>query len=191
MISILEGILERKGAKDIVVMVSGVGYKVFVSNDTVSKLPTERSPVTIYTAYEVREDAHELYGFLKREELEFFELLRTVSGIGPKTALAILSLGSVHMIAKAIMHGDVSFLTKVSGVGRKTAERMVIDVKDKIAALGFAPGAAGKKDGDLMDALTKMGYGVKESAEALSHVDGAIIEEEARLKAALKLLSKH
>lgn len=191
MISVLEGILARKGKKDILVMVSGVGYKIFVSQDTLAKLPHEQSPVTIYTAHEVREDSQELYGFLKHEELEFFETLRTVSGIGPKTALAILSLAPVHMLAQAILNNDASFLTKVSGVGRKTAERIVIDLKDKIAELGFTGSQSSKKDGDLVDALTKMGYGVKESAQALSHVDAGILGEEARLKAALKFLSKN
>lgn len=190
MISLIEGVLAYKDKKYVVIMSAGIGYKIFVSSETMTKLPQEQSTVRLHTAFEVREDAQELYGFLSRQELSFFETLRTVSGVGPKTALTILSLAPVDMLAKAILNEDTSFLTKVSGVGRKTAERIVIDLKDKISEMGFK-GSVHKKDSDLVDALTKMGYGVKESSEALSHIDNTIINEEQRLKAALKFLSKH
>ena len=190
MIGSLEGRLESKTKKFVLINVGGVGYKVFISPETLSKLPEIDSPVKLYTSLEVREDAQELYGFLTPEELTFYEMLRTVSGIGPKTALAILSLAPVQILASAIINKDTAFLTKVSGIGRKTAERVVLDLKDRVSELGFKETAVSKKDSDLIEALTKMGYGVRESAEALAAVEPTIEGEGARLKAALKILDK-
>lgn len=191
MIGSLEGKLESKTNKYILINVAGIGYRVFVSPETLSKLPQVGTTAKIFTALEVKEDAQELYGFLKEEELNFFELLRTVSGVGPKTALSILSLATTKILSSAIINGDANFLTKVSGIGSKTAQRLVIDLKDKIAELGFKETIGGKKDSDLLEALTKMGYGVKEGAEALSLVSVNLEDEESRLKEALKILSQN
>ena len=191
MIGSLEGKLESKTNKYILINVAGIGYRVFVSPETLSKLPQIGITAKIFTALEVKENAQELYGFLNEEELNFFELLRTVSGVGPKTALSILSLTTTKILSSAIINGDANFLTKVSGIGKKTAQRLVIDLKDKIAELGFKETMGGKKDSDLLEALTKMGYGVKEGAEALSLVSVNLEDEESRLKEALKILSQN
>lgn len=191
MIGSLEGKLESKTDKYILINVAGIGYRIFVSPETLSKLPQIGITAKIFTALEVKENAQELYGFLKEEELNFFELLRTVSGVGPKTALSILSLATTKILSSAIINGDANFLTKVSGIGKKTAQRLVIDLKDKIAELGFRETMGGKKDSDLLEALTKMGYGVKEGAEALSLVSVDLEDEESRLKEALKILSQN
>lgn len=191
MIGSLEGKLESKTNKYILINVAGIGYRVFVSPETLSKLPQIGITAKIFTALEVKENAQELYGFLNEEELNFFELLRTVSGVGPKTALSILSLTTTKILSSAIINGDANFLTKVSGIGKKTAQRLVIDLKDKIAELGFKETIGGKKDSDLLEALTKMGYGVKEGAEALSLVSVNLEDEESRLKEALKILSQN
>lgn len=191
MIGSLEGKLELKTNKYIVINVAGIGYRVFVSPETLSKLPQVDETTKLFTAFEVKENAQELYGFLKEEELNFFEILRTVSGVGPKTALSILSLATTKILSSAIINGDSNFLTKVSGIGSKTAQRLIVDLKDKIAELGFKETTGGKKDSDLLEALIKMGYGVKESAEALSLVAVELENEGSRLKEALKILSQN
>ncbi|RJQ14329.1 Holliday junction branch migration protein RuvA [Candidatus Parcubacteria bacterium] len=189
MIASLEGSVQLKTKKYVVVKVDGVGYKVFTSPETLSKLPAAGGIARLFTTLEVRENAHELYGFLTNEELEFYETLRTVSGIGPKSAIGILSLAPVKILASAIINKDTTFLTKVPGIGKKTAELVVVELKDKLQELNFAS-TTSSHDTDLIEALTRMGYGVKESAEALSHVNPSVKNEEERIREALKTLSK-
>src|SRR3989344_3242269 len=129
MIGSIKGKIVLKTEKFLIVETAGVGYKVSVSPDTVAKLaPRLRSgqndtEVSFWVHTHVREDTFDLYGFIEREELEFFEMLINVSGIGPKGALAILVITSIKTLKKAISTGDTSYLTKISGIGRKTAEK--------------------------------------------------------------------
>lgn len=190
MISFLEGKIETKEKNSLILNVNSIGYRIFVSIETLSKMPQAGSSIKVFTAMEVKEDSMELYGFLTKEEADFYNLLRTASGVGPKTALALLSLAPVSSIASAIVNKDINFLTKVSGVGTKVAEKIILELKDKVEQKGLHGARHSEKDSDLLEALTKMGYGVKESVEALSHVPSTIVDEQGRLKEALKMLNR-
>src|SRR3989338_2952272 len=126
MISIIEGTIEFKAQQSVVVKtVSGVGYKIFAPEETLHKIPEKGASVKLWTHLYVREDALELYGFIHFAELELFETLIGISGIGPKGALGVLGIAPVDTLKKAIATGDTSYLTRVSGIGRKTAEKIV------------------------------------------------------------------
>jgi len=192
MISYLSGTTNYKGANYIDVIVNGVGYKVFCTSDFLSSARAG-APVTVYVHTHVREDALDLFGFASREQLELFEKLISVSGIGPKTALGVLSLASVDEIESAIIRGDAAVLTKVSGIGKKTAERIVLELAGKItarAALEGMPAPAGSEDGDVIDALEGLGYSAQEARSALKSLDASISGVDAKVKAALKLLAR-
>ncbi len=190
MIYSLEGIIENTGKNFAVINVSGVGYKVFCSPDCISKMPQSGTPIKIYTCLEVKEDAMDLYGFLSIAELEFYEILRTVSGVGPKTALGVIALAPLKMLASAIAGKNADFVAKAPGVGRKTAEKIIVELKDKIKEMPILDnGQYSAIDTDLIEALRNMGYGTKESAEALGHVPQEIKGEQERLREALKLLN--
>src|SRR3989338_6252125 len=138
MIGSLKGKVILKTEKFLILETAGVGYKISVSPDTMSKVSTllrsEKNDIVVsfWIHTHVREDMLDLYGFLERQELEFFEMLINVSGIGPKGALAILGITSIETLRKAISTGDTSYLTKISGIGKKTAEKIVIELRDKI-----------------------------------------------------------
>lgn len=171
----------------VVIDVGGVGYRVFVTSSTLSSLTLNKeTTLMIYTV--VREDAFVLYGFLNDTERRAFELLLSVSGIGPKSALNILSLTGVDTLAAAVKGGKASYLTSVSGVGKKTAEKIVLELKDKIGALGITLQHNVGDEGALL-ALRTMGYSTDEAREALKKVPDTIVGESARLKAALRSLS--
>src|SRR5689334_3135332 len=132
MIGHLTGTVFEKELGAVILDVGGVGYRVHVSNATFAALPAETgSSVSLYTYMAVRETSMELYGFADKEELALFELLINVSGIGPKSGLAILSLANAATLTTAIAKNDVSYLTKVSGIGKKTAEKIILELKDK------------------------------------------------------------
>lgn len=193
MIATLSGTIKQKTEKSVTIEVAGVGYEVF------SPLPLlERAKVgeraQLYTHLHVREDAMELYGFATQEELEFFKQLISVSGVGPKSAVAILSLTSVADLKKAISHGDASLLTKVSGIGKKTAERLIVELKSKVDVLGESAGSGGLEnlgDNQAIDGLVGLGYSVREAREALQQVDKGVTAVKDRIKAALRLLGKN
>src|SRR3989344_8836564 len=128
MIGHLEGKLIYKDSKSIIVDISGVGYKINVSLDVLSKSKKIDGEISLWIHTHIREDMLDLYGFLEREELEFFEMLISVSGIGPRSALVILGIASIETLRKAIGAGDTSYLTKISGIGKKTAEKIVIEL---------------------------------------------------------------
>ena len=132
MISRLTGTIVHSDLKYIVLDVQGVGYKVAVGPDLLTKLD-KKGPITIWTYLAVREDAMDLYGFFSLAELKFFELLITISGIGPKTAMGILNVASVHSLETAIQTQDTTHLTKVSGIGKKMAEKIVHELEGKVA----------------------------------------------------------
>ncbi len=191
MIAQLTGKLVRHELRYVVLDVGGVGYKVFVTGDIFSKLtPQEREKVTLLTYMAVREDALDLYGFLTQTELSFFELLIGISGIGPKTALGILNVASVHTLQTAIATGDTSHLTKVSGIGKKNAEKIVLELKDKVDSVTFEQGEDMRNESDVIEALKSLGYTHNESREALKKIDKSLTDTGAKVKAALKLLGK-
>ncbi len=192
MISRLTGTIAHIDSKYIVLDVQGVGYKVFVTSDIMSKLGKDGKEVTLWTYLTVRENAMDLYGFLALAELNFFELLITISGIGPKTALGILNSASVYSLETAIQTGDTSHLTKVSGIGKKVAEKIVMELKDKFENIAHTPESekAMKNDADALEALKSLGYTQNESRDALKKLSKTITKTNEKVKEALKMLGK-
>ncbi len=192
MISYLQGQVKYKGEKSILLITSqGVGYEVFMTAVQLNSLQ-EGEEVGIFTTLVIKENAHELYGFVSAEENAMFRLLNSISGVGPKSALAVLSIASPLEIAQAVTSGDSSLLQKVSGIGRKTAERIVLELKNKV----IAPVEGGKKDNkveeknnEVMEALLRLGYKRRDVADILSKLDNNLSVEE-KLKEALKQLAK-
>lgn len=169
MIATLTGKIFSKGLDRAVVDVAGVGYEVLVSTDCIARMPNKGEDVFFYIHTNVREDAITLYGFLEEQEKELFLILKTVSGIGPKLALAMLSGLRVGEICRAISGGDIKRLTMLPGVGKKTAERICVDLKDKVSHLisGTVPlpgsgsmvsAVAGSAAADAISALINLGY---------------------------------
>jgi holliday junction DNA helicase RuvA len=184
----IRGTIIDKEERSIVVDVNGIGYKIFVTGATIDKA-REGQETSLWTHLAVREDAQTLFGFLSRDELNFFELLISVSGIGPKTALGILNVSSVSNIRKAVSTGDTSHLTKVSGVGSKIANKIVLELKGKFDAEEDS-GISLRDEVDALEALKALGYGHKEAREALKEIDPTITNAGDRVKKALKVLGK-
>jgi crossover junction endodeoxyribonuclease RuvC len=195
MIGRLRGVLISKNAPFVMVDVNGVGYEVEVPVSTLSALPSTEDLVVLHTHLVVREDAHLLYGFASLHERNAFRMLLKVSGVGPKLALALLSGLSVSELAGVVVRQDVTRLTRISGVGKKTAERLLLELRDKFkdagVSLGPEVGSLPRDDvsGDVANALTALGYNDKEVAHALKAIPvGTPVEESIRLS--LRLLSR-
>ncbi len=189
MIARLEGTISYNTDKYVIIDVSGVGYKVFLSTDAMMSINIgDKHAFWIYTA--VRENSIDLYGFPQIEELSFFELLLDVSGIGPKGALGILSMASVDTLARAIATGDTGYLTKVSGIGKKTAEKIVIELRDKMKSRMGADTSNStlREESDIIEALKSLGYSQNEARDALKNVPEEIESTNAKIKEALKIL---
>jgi Holliday junction DNA helicase RuvA len=191
MIGRIQGILLEKHPPQIVVDVQGIGYELDVPMSTFYNLPATGSTVALFTQLVVREDAHLLYGFGTAEERQTFRLLLKVSGIGAKTALAILSGLSVSELAQTVAAQDASRLVKVPGIGRKTAERILLELKDKLAPVtkGGLAGVPQGPSADALNALLALGYNDKEANWALSGLPPELTVSDA-IRQALKLLSK-
>ena len=157
MIAHLRGKLAQKDSTRVIVDVNGVGYEVFVPLTTYTALPSTGSEVSIDIHTHVREDIIALYGFSTRRERAIFEKLMTISGIGPKLAVTILSGGSVEDLVTAIKRSDLPRLTAIPGVGKKTAERIVLELKDKLQEFAEAP-AKSTVELDVLSALENLGY---------------------------------
>lgn len=191
MISLLEGKIELKGEKFAIINVAGVGYRVFAGLETLQKIPEKGSNVKLWTFQSVRENALELYGFLHFAELELFETLLSVPGIGPKGGLGVLNIAPVDTLKKAIAAGDTSYLTRVSGIGRKTAEKIVLELKEKMAGRGVTVEAPElKEEADALEALVSLGYSPREAREALAQIPSEIVSVEKRVKEVLKKMGK-
>lgn len=191
MISYLEGKIIEKNEKFFVVNTSGVGYRVFSHQGILEKIPAIGQNVGIWTHLYVREDALDLYGFTDKEELEFFETLISISGIGPKSALGILEVAPVTSLKQAIVGEDETFFTKVSGVGKKTAQRLILELKNKLSKT-TAPikGSDSAEMGEAMDALVSLGYKERDARKILQEIPKDIKGVEAKVKSALKFLSR-
>lgn len=171
----LSGKLVHKSAAGIVLDVAGVGYELTVPLSTYEKLPKEGSSVRLLTHFHVRDDGMRLFGFVTSEERELFRMLIAVSGIGPMLALAVLSGTSVEMVRQAVLAGDATLLKRVRGVGGKTAERMVLELRGPIARLGVEAGGAAVPPGDntALDAaaaLVSLGYSRTRAEDAVALV---------------------
>ncbi len=188
MIARLSGTIADIGEKHLVVDVHGVGYKLFVTPDLALEaiLGDER----VFATYmSVRENAIDLYGFRDENERGFFELLLDVSGIGPKSALTILAMAPIEVLSRAIGTGDVGYLTKVSGIGRKTAEKIVIELRDKLRAHSSDESRASlSADSDVIEALRTLGYKDNDARDAVKQIPLTATSTNERIKEALRIL---
>jgi len=190
MIYSLKGELERVTEGFVVVNLGGAGLKVNVHGRTLAKLPAPGGEVSFFCHLHVREDALDLYGFPGSAELELFEQLISVSGVGPRSALAILDVAAYPELTAAIEEGRADLLTRASGIGRKTAERIILDLRGKVKAEASAATVAKmESDADILEALVGLGYRREQAKSALGALDREVSGTEARLKAALRILS--
>lgn len=190
MISYLKGKVIYKGKNFIILQTGNIGYKVFI----MSTLDIEKEELELFTYLNVREDALTLYGFSTYEELELFEILISVTGVGPKSGLGIMSLSDPATIKFAIAKGDSSILTRVSGIGKKTAERIILELRNKFSVSeNDKLGNKGKEisdHSDALEALVSLGYAPSQAKKALSKVSADIKDVGEKIKMALKELGR-
>ena len=190
----IEGIVAEKEQDCIVLDANGVGYLLNVSGATLSAAPAVGEKMKLYCVLNVREDAMELCGFYSREEKKMYERLRSVSGVGSKTALQILSALSVRDLSIALVSGDAAALTRVPGIGKKTAQRLVLELKDKVEDSQLTSQAAsispkvvsGGAEAEAIAALVSLGYSNSEAAKAVSAVSGQSNEPDKLIFLALR-----
>jgi len=191
MIAKLEGIIVHIAEKFIIIDVSGVGYKLSITPENITcSILGEHASFWVYTA--VRENSIDLYGFKNINEMSFFELLLDVSGIGPRSALSILAIAPIDTLKRAIATGDTGYLNKVSGIGKKTAEKIIIELRDKLQDFkndSETPSLL-RDESDIIEALKSLGYSQNESRDALKQVPPTTIGTNARIKEALQFLGK-
>lgn len=197
MYAYIKGQLEEKSNGFVVIEAFGVGYKVFMSNTAIGRLGELHSNVKVYTYYQVREDNISLYGFNTKEELRMFELLISVSGIGSKSAINMLSNIEASSFAIAVVSNDIKKISSIKGIGNKTAQRLVLELKDKLKAeqeltkLEEVKEVVGEDEisSDAADALQILGYTRKDIETALKKIDTSNLSTEEIIKGALKFLS--
>jgi Holliday junction DNA helicase RuvA len=192
MIGRISGTLLEKNPPQLVIDVQGVGYEVDVPMSTFYNLPKNGDKVTLFTHLVVREDAHLLFGFLTERERAAFRQLLKISGVGARTALSVLSGMSVDELAQAVMLQEAARLTKVPGIGKKTAERLLLELKGKLTASAGAtagPGSAAVTGNDVLNALLALGYNERESLFAVKDLPPELAVGDA-IRQALRVLSK-
>ena len=190
MIGRIQGIVVEKNFPQVIVSVNGVGYEIDVPMSTFYPLPRTGEEVTLLTHLVVREDAHLLYGFLTAGERAAFRQLLKISGVGPKVALSVLSGLSVDDLAAAVAAEDATRLTKIPGVGKKTAERLVLELRDKLPKVvpaGRSEAAAA--NADVVNALLGLGYNEREASAVVKQLPADLLVADA-IRQALKLLAK-
>ncbi len=171
MIANIQGQVISQGKDHLVVLVGGIGIRVIVPRTVFDVVEGVGHSVFLFTHLAVREDALTLYGFADEQELQLFETLINVSGVGPKLALAILSALSLAQLTHAVAHAEVDLLTRVPGIGKKTAEKIIFELKDRLAVRGAAELAMlSDVDADVLDALIALGYSVVEAQAALQSI---------------------
>lgn len=190
MLASLEGLVTHKTDRALIITVTGIGYQVFATTALLMETAIG-SPSFLWTSQVIREDSNDLYGFKSLEEKELFEILLSVSGIGPRSALAILSLATPVVLKQAIASGNTGYLTQVSGVGKRLAEKIVVELRDKMADLyGTGTEALVGGDGDVLEALHTLGYNPSEARAVIKKLPPDITDTTARIRAALTLLKK-
>lgn len=188
MIAQLEGVVSGKFETSLVVNVQGVGYQVFVANPLLERV-REKDQITLFTHLAVHDDRFELFGFERQNELRFFKQLLKVRDVGPKSALSILSIGNLAQVQNAIMQEDADVLMSIPGIGKKTSERIILELKEKVFADGENAGVQGKSHADIIiGALTNLGYSSREAKEATRHMPKDLATDDERLKWVLKQL---
>jgi len=192
MIAQLKGTVAEIIGNSVILSVGGVGYKIYTTAETIKKIgKIKNKEIILKTHLAVRETSLDIYGFLDSEELRFFEMLISISGIGPKSAIAILSVADVETLKTAISTGESSYLTKVSGIGKKNAEKIILEFHDKFSAVeNLKNSDAVKGEIDALEALQTLGYSQKEARDAMKKIEKNIIGSKDLLKEALKILGK-
>jgi holliday junction DNA helicase RuvA len=195
MIATLSGVVSEKLADLIVLDVQGVGYGLLVPADDYGRLNIDQE-TKLYVYEHIREQAHDLFGFLSRDTQALFEQLLEVNGVGPKMALNMLSIGSSEALRQSIAAGDVAFIQQASGVGKRLAERVVVELKDKVGLIGVDLQSTGMLQGEAnllsdeaVEALVALGYTAADANRALQAIDSSLPTED-RVKQALKGVSK-
>jgi holliday junction DNA helicase RuvA len=190
MIAGIKGIIESTGSNWVNVDVGGLSFQVFVPTSTLSKISVIGQSVRLHTHLHVREDNLTLYGFSSARELALFEILITVKGIGPKLGLALLSAMEAEQLTMAIASGDANLLTSVPGVGKKTSERIVLELKEKIGGSWIMTQdmESAQGNGDVLSALTSLGYSVAEATRAVASLPSTQLSLEEKIKLTLKYL---
>jgi Holliday junction DNA helicase RuvA len=187
MIATIEGVVAEKIGDNLIIELGGIGYEVVVSATDWGGAPTGQ-PAKFYVYEHIREDAHLLYGFATPQAKQLFMKLLGVSGVGPKVAMQVMGAASIERLQQAIAGGDVDLFKGVSGVGKKTAERIMVELKGKVEASGVAGlvgGPVGSGD-PAYQALLGLGYTPGQAAEAVAQIPEDITDEQERVKAALK-----
>jgi Holliday junction DNA helicase RuvA len=193
MIANLQGVVDSIGNDWMVVNVGGLGFKVSVPTSVLSEGGVIGREIKLFTHFHVREDEMTLYGFAAQEDLRLFDTLLTVSGLGPKTALGMLSAMSVDQLTLSIASASTEMLTSIPGIGKKTAERIILELKDKVGAfVTVTPaGRAAQENSDVLSALTSLGYSIAEATRAITTLpSGQSLSLEDRIKRALQYLGK-
>jgi len=192
MIATLEGTLEYRGVDSVIINVGGIGFQVHVPGSTLSQLGAINDKVSLYTHLHLREDNVSLYGFASEEELALFKNLISVSGIGPKAALALLSASNPEQLAMAIASGNVDVISQVPGIGKKIAGRLVVELKGKLER-EWKKGAVlplAAENTDAITALINLGYSLREATQAVSNLpDSSELTLEEKVKMALQQLA--
>lgn len=191
MIATLSGEVTEKTIESIVLDVNGVGYGLYIPADDLNRLHVKEQ-TKLYIYEHIREQSHDLFGFLSPETKQLFEVLLNVNGVGPKMALNMLSIGTIDMLKQSIAAGDVSYIQQASGVGKRLAERVIVELKDKVGLIGIDLASSGLlqsentlRSDEAIEALISLGYSPVDAAKALQSVDPDLPTEE-RVKKALK-----
>lgn len=186
MIGSLRGVVIDRNAQQVLLEVGGVGYRIGVTPGLLALTKTGEN-LFLYIHEVIREDAYDLYGFLTQDDLQLFLKLLSVSGVGPKVANTILSIGTADAVRKAVMSGDVDTLTSVPGVGKKTAQKIVLELRGQLVD----DGELGGEEGEVISALQTLGYSASDARAALKRVDASVSGVSDRLREALKQLSTY
>lgn len=189
MISYLTGTIKDVHPPKAVVVVNGVGYEVQCTERECAKLKPEKD-VELYTHHYLREDSAELYGFSDKAERDMFKILIGISGVGPKGALNILNAAPLNILQRGIAEGDPSVLTKVSGIGGKIAQKVIVELQDKFGESWTELGGDIRGEGDVVEALQSLGYSRAQAQDVLKKLPGEVQGTENRVKEALKLLGR-
>ncbi|HPF87869.1 MAG TPA: Holliday junction branch migration protein RuvA [Candidatus Limiplasma sp.] len=203
MIALIEGTVYEKSANDIVLLSNGIGFRLFCSMNTIAAVPAAGQPCSLYTHLIVRDDAMELYGFLARDERDLFLSLISVSGVGPKSAVGILGSLPLADLRLAILTGDVALLSRAQGIGKKTAQRISLELKDKLAKEALSMDtdseiytvaqmdtAAQDTISEAILALKSLGYSPVEAADAIKNVKGQADTTDELIKLALRYMAQ-
>ncbi len=202
MFSYIKGTLEEVSPESVTVDTYGIGWKLLVPSSVLDSLPPVGSEIKLYTSFQVREDDMTLYGFLSRQDRSMFEMLLMVSGVGPKAAVALLSVMTVDQLRMAVISGDAKAISRAPGIGGKTSQRIIVDLKDRIspedilsgdvASSAVSAGAGASQPVSVtesIEALVSLGYSLSEATRAVRQVEGAEeMSSEAVLKESLKYL---